>query len=472
MPAYRPGQGLSAEALQRLRARKTEASGIADLPAEDASEQWDQVLGEGAKKKVRCGICTRPLGATEQAEKRLVCLACSTAGGTAALESLGAALSGQELGMAIFYRLDLSLVASGGMSARSVGAPSAGAPPSSAAGRGSGKEASPRPAPRASSPEPMADVAQLPRGVALSTCGTPMAREATISVLSFNVLADCYVRVRGQPWNAFAHCQDADLDWDARLPRIVQMLIASEADVICLQEVVCERRTPASGGAQEWGLPAWTDQLERYCGVLQGLKQKEWDKNAERNLRLVGRKTPTGVATFYRSSRFEECAPSKHGSGSGTTLFLRARDQPVGDDRAGAAFEVAVSNVHLVGDPSKSDEHLKALNSVSKALGRRGHRVVCGDFNGECAPGSEVARWADDMGLLDAPTGTSWAEPSAALRLDHVYFSSGLRPIAVSGPLSTEEVASGLPCASCPSDHAPVAVRFAGGSGQKLLRPW
>lgn len=65
--AYQPGRGISGEALERLRARKQAEAGIADVPAEDQSDQWDRLLGTGAKKKLRCGVCTRPLSEEEQA---------------------------------------------------------------------------------------------------------------------------------------------------------------------------------------------------------------------------------------------------------------------------------------------------------------------------------------------------------------------------------------------------------------------
>jgi len=77
MPAYRPGKGISSEAAQRLRARME--VGGASLPSVDKSKQWDCILGEGARKKTRCGICTRPLPENEDgsAVSGLVCPDCA-----------------------------------------------------------------------------------------------------------------------------------------------------------------------------------------------------------------------------------------------------------------------------------------------------------------------------------------------------------------------------------------------------------
>eukprot|EP00929_Paragymnodinium_shiwhaense_P009030 TRINITY_DN113053_c0_g1_i1.p2 TRINITY_DN113053_c0_g1~~TRINITY_DN113053_c0_g1_i1.p2 ORF type:complete len:198 (-),score=62.93 TRINITY_DN113053_c0_g1_i1:26-619(-) len=61
--AYRPGMGLQKDAVERLRARKqAEAEGKSLLlPGQDDSEQANLLLGNGAVKVPRCGLCTRPL---------------------------------------------------------------------------------------------------------------------------------------------------------------------------------------------------------------------------------------------------------------------------------------------------------------------------------------------------------------------------------------------------------------------------
>ena len=261
-------------------------------------------------------------------------------------------------------------------------------------------------------------------------------------VSSWNILAPCYVRVPGQPWNAFTHCSDAELDWDSRR-RVIQEYIATcSADVLALQEVVFEKRAScaadgATSGA-EWRLPLW---LEEACtragltGVMQGLKQKDLEGNAKRNLKHVGHATPTGLATLYRHERFA-LERSAHGSGSGSVLFLT--------DRSSQA-RVTVCNTHLVGDPAKADSQLVQLNGLLKNMNtKRGsggsagsagtcgacpvaRRVICGDFNGECEAGSAVHAWMAREAFREAATPASWAEPGSAQRLDHVLFEADER---------------------------------------------
>jgi len=117
---------------------------------------------------------------------------------------------------------------------------------------------------------------------------------ATVNIMTWNILADCYVRVKNQPWNAFAHCADEHLSWAARRPKIERILAATMADVIALQEVVFEERTgiPEMNEEHEqacfWRAPAWLVHLAHKNGLsveLQKLSQKEFNKNALRNER-------------------------------------------------------------------------------------------------------------------------------------------------------------------------------------------
>ena len=71
-------------------------------------------------------------------------------------------------------------------------------------------------------------------------------------------------------------------------------MLASNADVICLQEVCFDSKI--INNIETWTLPLWSNALieNGYEGVMQGLKQKDISKNAERNLKHVGKRIPTG----------------------------------------------------------------------------------------------------------------------------------------------------------------------------------
>ena len=175
-----------------------------------------------------------------------------------------------------------------------------------------------------------------------------------VHVATWNVLADCYVRVPNQPWNAFSRCPAHALAWDERRPRIAAWIASSPHHVLALQEVVFEKRLAETAGEERWCVPAWLEEAAAQAGfaaVMPDTKQADIEKNAARNLRAVGRATPTGLVTLYKTDRFE-LTGAKHGSGSGSVLFLN-------DTQSGKRF--AVGNIHLSGNPSKSDAHLRQL---------------------------------------------------------------------------------------------------------------
>lgn len=268
-----------------------------------------------------------------------------------------------------------------------------------------------------------------------------------LKILTYNILADCYVRVPGQEWNAFSYCTDENLDWNRRSSLILENLLSSSADVICLQEVVFEQRNG------KWDLPEWCDTLLRcgYIGIMQGLPQKEITKNAERNLRLVQKRTPTGVATFFKSNRFEQVTEPKSGSGSGMTLFLKSTSLFASID-----LILAINNIHLIGDPSKVEHHEKQLDGAYKHFlsfqDKKNNLmmantpnltpyifcdIICGDFNGDvhmsCNAGREgeegggrgtnfVTTWMAEKGFRRAATGCSWAGGGQMSRLDHIMY--------------------------------------------------
>lgn len=75
---YQPGQGLSSEAIARLRGRKDSVTTVfSDLLAQDESKQWENLLGFGATKKPRCSQCTRPLSAEDPSARYFLCSRCA-----------------------------------------------------------------------------------------------------------------------------------------------------------------------------------------------------------------------------------------------------------------------------------------------------------------------------------------------------------------------------------------------------------
>ena len=309
----------------------------------------------------------------------------------------------------------------------------------------------------------------------------------SLRIVSYNILADCYVRVPDQPWNAFSYCKDEYLSYDERCPRIVENLIQSEADIIALQEVMFEFRDDL------WQLPQYlVEPLEEkgYVAVMQGLKQKEIAKNALRNERMVQRAVPTGLAVFWKCESFDEIDKSKGSSGGGMTVYLQHRDSKA---------VLCVNNIHLVGAPSKFDQHVNQLNGAMKQLNNNNldnvmvksalkgtFEFICGDFNRDIATDSSmgersvIGQWFHDEGFFRAPTGMSWANDSTMSALDNVMYrrrdmteedekiNEGDSSLSVNIDCracmpdgnSDELLSGGIPNQFHPSDHVMLQVDF------------
>ena len=150
-----------------------------------------------------------------------------------------------------------------------------------------------------------------------------------------------------------------------------------------------------------WGLPKWLEDAAAEGGFtphIQELKQKEFEKNSERNERMVGRKTPTGLVTLVRTAALTVFSET-HSGGSGSVLWCEVKGSSAKGENEGenAPELLAIANTHLVGDPEKADGQLRQLESLTKYMDKmestkltptgrkgellRGRRVILGDFN-------------------------------------------------------------------------------------------
>ena len=270
-----------------------------------------------------------------------------------------------------------------------------------------------------------------------------------VNIVSYNILADCYIRVPDQPWNSFSNCDDDSLDLDLRTHKILESLLRSNADIICLQEVSFEKRDNI------WGLPKWTDELVQrgYTGVMQFTNQKDMDKQSARNMELTGKSTPTGVASFYLNSKFEETNKTQHGSGSGVTLFLRHKI---------ANSTIHINNIHLVSRKDKFEFHCNqlegALRQFNKSATSGDIQIICGDFNNDVTSECDVSRWFSRELFERIPTGFSWMYDCKHLRLDHIMIRSTKEMLYKNVFPKDQVLFDNLPNFEQPSDHLMIGV--------------
>ena len=362
-------------------------------------------------------------------------------------------------------------------------------------------------------------MAALAQAAELDTVAPLDTLRGDLVVASYNLLAPCFVRPVDtrtgtvQEFAAFRWCDDAILDWQRRRGAITQILtyIRHDCDVICLQEVEFEKdgdkRVP----------PAWlTDALQGF--EIIACKTSILERNAKRNARVVGK--DVAVATAVAVGRGWRVAWT--GEHNGTTEVLVGIEKggaAVGGTAVGGA--VAVASVHL--DAGSEDKRVQLLGATLAAArarlggGRNLRVIVAGDMNAEFKVGSalgavvspedgdaadalrectvalrrapdasELQAWAElrriarfdiqrtlRSGLLGrVPTGATRCgydhevAGSTAMRawsLDHLLYSPAtLAPVARWATLEADaaSLASGLPNASWPSDHLPVAAAF------------
>lgn len=297
--------------------------------------------------------------------------------------------------------------------------------------------------------------------------GLPADLGDAIQVLSWNILADCFLESSQEEKHESIKYK---VPWAVRFSQILDEILSNDADVLFLQEVMF---TAFDADI----FPALT--ARGFAGLMQADKSRSPTH-------------PVGVATFWKTDSFElvgECHRSR-------TSVALLRD-PQGR-------VLACVNCHLEGNPKKSVARVKQLQTtlreLSKQLPHQG-LIIAGDFNcqlgasacsaylsfGQVVPG--VREWdckvpedilavpdhGYDLASAYPPTATAapgenftyCAEPGRPVDgLDQVWYSA--RSLTCLGPQalfrSDEQrlaiLESGLPSSENASDHIPVGAVF------------
>jgi mRNA deadenylase 3'-5' endonuclease subunit Ccr4 len=257
----------------------------------------------------------------------------------------------------------------------------------------------------------------------------------SFTIVSWNVLATGYIRPSYYPRTPEALLEDA-----ARLPRVVERVVALDADFVCLQEVEAplfaqlEARLDAAG----------------YDG---------------RYARKSGRR-PDGCAIFarrgagtieaWRRIAFEDGAPpSGH-----IALLVRIA---LGKRRLGLAA------THLKwsprGTPPGDQVAVRQAREIVAAIGEAEWRsdgwILCGDLNAEAGDAPLAALY--EAGFADAYAGLDGAftcnANGVARRIDFLLHTEALG--ATPMPVRTIDGTTPLPDPDEPSDHLPIGAEVA-----------
>lgn len=228
-----------------------------------------------------------------------------------------------------------------------------------------------------------------------------------ISVVTYNVLADSYLRREYYP-----RVDARLLVRGARQHALLDRVASFGADVICLQEVE-------------------PDVFERLRARLPGYTG-EWARKGSK---------PDGCATFFRSGNARHRVVT-YGDGTGHVALVTE------------IADVTIANTHLqwAADGStgvrQASELVRALPS-SKC-------VVCGDFNAE--PASNVLRvFAGFSDAHDASIAT-FNSNARAKKIDFILHTNDLASESLPAPRVLDDTI--LPSDREPSDHVPLVARI------------
>lgn len=307
----------------------------------------------------------------------------------------------------------------------------------------------------------------------------------------YNILCDKYATPQ-----MYGYCPRWALDWKVRREKILDEILHSSADIICLQEM-------EGGEFKAYFQP----ELHKrgYHGIFK-------PKSRARNMSEHDRNSVDGCATFFRHDKFVlvkeklvefERLATKHATGAADmlnrvmtkdniSLLTILRHKPTNRN-------FIVANVHLQWDPYYRDVKLvqciMLLHEMEAMLKTNGMKdapsLIMGDFNSlqdsgvfEYLDRGEISRKHDDLSdfkyegffknvgsahnfgldpvFTDELPYTNFTFDFTGI-IDYMWYSKKhLQPLFVLGPADAEYLkrVAGCPNAHFPSDHIPLVAEF------------
>ncbi|HZV02504.1 MAG TPA: endonuclease/exonuclease/phosphatase family protein [Planctomycetota bacterium] len=244
------------------------------------------------------------------------------------------------------------------------------------------------------------------------------------TVVSYNVLADSYIRREYYPFTAAALLEPA---W--RRAALVRHVVALDADVICLQEV--ERPV-----------------LDLLAAALTGHQHHYGQKTGGK---------PDGCATLWRRASFtcRQASTLAYTDGTGHVASI------VELEREGRVLGIA--NTHARWDaPGTPPAEQRGLREVTELVERLratpASWIVCGDLNAE--PESDLVRFLVGAGFRDPFPVTAFTCNANRKRkkIDYLFHTADL--VATPGSVPRVEDGTPLPSEDQPSDHVAIQATF------------
>ena len=261
----------------------------------------------------------------------------------------------------------------------------------------------------------------------------------------------------------FIKCPAEFVKWTHRGPLIIEEILRSGADVICLEEV-----------------DHFADYLEPNL-LSQGFEGLFLAKNDSPCLKFQPNYGPDGCAIFFRSSMFKliekkEVSLENGSGGTSNQVALLARlelKKTSGGD--GSLSKLCVGATHLKakseGKWLRNAQGTHLLSEMASFADNQ-HVLICGDFNAqvnepvyEYFTNNKEHQWlmvsstyAGSFYKWEEPPLTSWKfRESGECKYTIDYIWASLERVRVNSvwkvPTEEEIGENGLPCAEYPSDH-------------------
>jgi len=255
-----------------------------------------------------------------------------------------------------------------------------------------------------------------------AACGRSKHTCASLSVVTYNLLADCYATP-----GYFRNTDRSVLDWDERKKALISVLDALDADILCLQEVdhyhsfllptlrargYDGRYKRRNGPNKRDGCATFWRTSKLALVQAKGLELDEAARGREgpgyqtHNVALVvvltpvsQQKEPEGGGSKSGGCEADDARNAAGGGRGGDGGRTEGGDARVGGgsmstDSTEDAGYVCVGNAHLFWDPafpgvklSQARAVVEAVNVLEKTYGPM-YNLLCGDFNS--LPGTQV----------------------------------------------------------------------------------
>eukprot|EP00475_Leptophrys_vorax_P006348 TRINITY_DN13915_c0_g1_i1.p1 TRINITY_DN13915_c0_g1~~TRINITY_DN13915_c0_g1_i1.p1 ORF type:complete len:514 (-),score=108.75 TRINITY_DN13915_c0_g1_i1:86-1627(-) len=277
----------------------------------------------------------------------------------------------------------------------------------------------------------------------------PAGPPSKVKVMQYNILAECYAGP-----DSFPYCEDHFLDWNHRFKTTVQMILDSDSDVVCLQEV-----------ESDMYFESMKDYLKNHGGYASIFKKRPHPHKKD------------GCAIFFKESKLEIITKTELSYNS------LAKDKHAGDRAQtnniaiGIYFQEAsgnkkrfwVMNTHLFWDPKAPDVKLGQAKMLRKFIVNQLQRspggvIVCGDFNS--MPNSSVCDVMTEDNLFASAYSLENAldtniTPWFSGCIDYVWYTP--QELTVDSVTDLKEARGDseyLPDETHPSDHLPLSAVF------------